>query len=81
MDFPALAQQYGIALAALTVVAGALGLTARALFSELKSRIERAEKQVDTIVPAIDRLSTAIDTNNKTAQQVLQAMLNRESKV
>lgn len=80
MDFPALASQYGIALAALTVVGTALGFVARALYLELKSRIDRAEKQVDTIVPAMDRLSTAIESSTETAQSVLQALLQREAK-
>lgn len=75
MNFPELAQQYGIALAALSVVGVALGLVSRALFSELKSRINRAEQQVDTVVPAIDRLSTAIESNTALLQQVLSALL------
>lgn len=80
MDFPALAQQYGIALAALSVVGVALGLVSKALFSELKSRITRAEAQVDTLVPAMDRLSSAIEGQTETAQRVLSAMLQRETK-
>lgn len=75
MNFPELAQQYGIALAALSVVGVTLGLVSRALFNELKSRIKRAEQQVDTVVPAIDRLSSAIESNTALLQQVLTALL------
>lgn len=75
MDFPQVAQQYGIALAALTVVGAALGVVARALYMELKSRNARAEQQVDTIVPSIDRLTTAIELQTKTTEQVLAALL------
>ena len=79
MNFPELAQQYGIALAALTVVGVALGFVSRALFSELKSRIGRSEQQVDTVVPAIDRLTHAIEMNTTTLEsngKMLEQILN-----
>lgn len=85
MNFPELAQQYGIALAALTVVGVSLGLVSKALFNELKSRINRSEQQVDTVVPAIDRLTAAIESNTATLEgngkllhQVLQALLSKD---
>jgi hypothetical protein len=78
MDFPALAQQYGVALAALTVVGIALGLVARTLYREMQERTRRAEEQVDKLVPAIDRLSDSIDLSAEVSTRLLETFLVKE---